>query len=511
MFVLIAVALVAVLYTRLSGGDEPAPGGSVAAGTASQQGSSDTRSDRQAEDVSAQEAPSPVRVGSARDQQVATVPDDGFEGLLGGSRSSDAQRAGAATDAQDSVSAGAVTDAGSPVTAQGGEPTDRDEEDEEDELVGEDRGTGAAAVATALPNSLTLAGGVVTLAYPAALALATSGQPLQVAATIPPCDAGFDYCFHLSEGSFAGTNFRAAGMSVTLRKDLTAQLSCLLAQPSGFQDLQPGLAVPALEGPTQDKSGSTGTDSATEARVAATIGPSTSRFGGLGEGAAGTYYNGEERRLFIDGACYEFTTRVVESQFGNYPEGAVVEFTAEQRAAVLSQFDEVLASATVTVGGEIEPVEWPREGGSDLAPFIRLEEPAAGEAVTSPLRLVGEAVGPWYFEGSFPVSVVAGDGSVLGQGFVSAQGEWMVDGLVPFVGEVEFEAPQAPDGSPDGSPDGQADGQADGSAAPDATATGLADPGTPVTVVLARDNPSGLPEHDAALHVKVLVAVEAGE
>ena len=144
MFVLIAVALVAVLYTRLSGGDEPAPGGSVAAGTASQQGSSDARSDRQAEDVSAQEAPSPVRVGSARDQQVATVPDDGFEGLLGGSRSSDAQRAGAATDAQDSVSAGAATDAGSPVTAQGGESTDRDEEDEP---VGEDRGTGAAAEA----------------------------------------------------------------------------------------------------------------------------------------------------------------------------------------------------------------------------------------------------------------------------------------------------------------------------------------------------------------------------
>lgn len=114
--------------------------------------------------------------------------------------------------------------------------------------------------------------------------------------------------------------------------------------------------------------------------------------------------------------------------------------------------------------------------------------------MTSPVRLSGEAVGPWYFEGSFPVSVVAQDGTVLGQGFVSAQAEWMVDGLVPFTGEVEFEAPAG--GSRD-----QASADEQGRAAS----------ALPVTLVLARDNPSDLPEHDAALHVMVGVAVGAGE
>lgn len=483
MFVLIAVAIVAVLYTRLSGGGEPASGEGVATGAASRQGPAYTPSDRVAEDAQAQEVPSSVRVGSARDQQVATVPDDGFAGLLEGSRPADAQPAGTATGARDAVPAGDAQQPGSPVNGQG---ADHEEEG--------GQGTEAATDAAAPPNALTVAGGVVTLTYPAELALATTGQPLPIASTIPPCDDGFDYCFYMPEGAFAGTNFRAAGMSVTLRKGLTSRLSCLLAQPDGYQDLQPGLVVPMRESVGQDVGGSAERDSTAETGGGAPAGPATSRFGGLGEGAAGTYYNGEERRLFVAGACYEFTTRVVESQFGNYPEGAVKEYTAEQRGATLARFDEVLANATVTVGDEVEPVEWPRAGTSDLAPFIRLDEPAAGDLMTSPVRLSGEAVGPWYFEGSFPVSVVAQDGTVLGQGFVSAQAEWMVDGLVPFTGEVEFEAPAG--GSRD-----QASADEQGQAAS----------ALPVTLVLARDNPSDLPEHDAALHVMVGVAVGAGE
>jgi hypothetical protein len=355
--------------------------------------------------------------------------------------------------------------------------------DEGDEPAEEDQGTEAATDAAALPNALTLAGGVVTLTYPTGLALATSGQPVRVASTIPPCDAGFDYCFYLPEDAFAGTNFRAAGMGVTLRKDLTARLSCLLAQPDGYQALQPGLVVPGLESAREAEGGSVERESTVDAT---STGPATSRFGGLGEGAAGTYYNGEERRLFVDGACYAFTTRVVESQFGNYPAGAVVEFTTEQREATLALLDDVLASTTVTLGEGVEPVVWPRAGTSDLAPFIRLDEPAAGELVTSPVRLSGEAVGPWYFEGSFPVSVVAQDGTVLGEGFVSAQAEWLVDGLVPFTGEVEFAVP--------------AGGSRDQVSAAE---QGAATSALPVTLVLARDNPSDLPEHDAALHVGV--------
>lgn len=174
MFVLIAVAIVAVLYTRLSGGGEPASGEGVATGAASRQGPADTPSDRVAEDAQAQEVPSSVRVGSARDQQVATVPDDGFAGLLEGSRPADAQPAGTATGARDAAPAGDAQQPGSPVNGQG---ADHEEEG--------GQGTEAATDAAAPPNALTVAGGVVTLTYPAELALATTGQPLPIASTIP--------------------------------------------------------------------------------------------------------------------------------------------------------------------------------------------------------------------------------------------------------------------------------------------------------------------------------------
>lgn len=300
-------------------------------------------------------------------------------------------------------------------------------------------------------TSLTLTGGVVTLQVPADLSLAVAGEPLLATSTIPPCDEGFDYCLYLPQGSYAGTNFRAAGTAIKLRADLTSQTSCLLAQPSGYQSLQPGLVVEP-EGP----------DAA-----------STARFAGLMDGAAGTYANGELRRLYVAGSCYEFTSRVVESQFGNYPTGTITEFTAADRQTVLGHLSDALERVSLKLPSGTRSVTWPASGTSDLAPFIRLATPRPGASVTSPLQLSGEAVGQWYFEGSFPVTVVAEDGTVIGQGSVSAQGDWMTTDLVPFEGEVAFEA---------------------------------GDRGGAATIVLARDNPSDLPQNDAALHVPVLLA-----
>lgn len=335
----------------------------------------------------------------------------------------------------------------------------------------------ATSEAPTLPNALTLAGGVVTLAYPAALALATGSEPVPPMATIPPCDEGYDYCFYLPPGAFEGTNFRAAGMAVARRPELSAQVSCLLAQPDGYSDLQPGLEVPQ------------GDD----------VLPSTARFGDLGEGAAGTYSHGEVRRLFAAGVCYEFTLRVVEAQLANFPAGTVSEFTEAQRQSVLDELADVLGSATVAQEGTVSAVEWPAEGSSDLGPFIRLDEPEPGALVTSPIRLTGQAVGAWYFEGSFPVSLLGEGGARLGVGVATAQGDWMVTGMVPFVGEVEFAAPAGSVGEAGAAANA---GQAGGTASA---------PTAPATLVLARDNPSDLPEHDAALHVGVVVAVEAGE
>ncbi len=293
--------------------------------------------------------------------------------------------------------------------------------------------------------TLSLSGGAVTLHYPAGMSLATAEDEVRASSTIPPCDDGFEYCLYVPQTSYENTNFRVAGMAIRPRPELGAPISCLLTQPPGFVGLQPGLAV------DQDGSGSL----------------STARFGDLTDGAAGTYATGEARRLWAGGACYDFTVRVVESQFGNYPAGSIEEFTDADRRAVLGEFLDVLDGLSVRLEGDARFVTWPAAGESNLAPFITLGTPTPGATVSSPLRFEGEAVGPWFFEGTFPVSVVAEDGTVLGRGFATAQGPWMVTDKVQFQGEVAFEAAGA----------------------------------TRATLVLERDDPSAVMEQVAALHV----------
>jgi len=108
--------------------------------------------------------------------------------------------------------------------------------------------------------------------------------------------------------------------------------------------------------------------------------------------------------------------------------------------------------------------------------LIRVEYPEPGEEITSPLTVRGEARGTWYFEASFPITVVDWDGRVIGQGYAQAEGEWMTEEFVPFEGAVEFTHPFTKD-------------------AQDFMRRG--------TVIFQKDNPSGLPEHDDAFEVPV--------
>jgi len=295
-------------------------------------------------------------------------------------------------------------------------------------------------------DGMTLAGGRVSLDLPPGLSLAVSRQQLLTDASPPPCREGFDYCLYLPEGTYAGTNLRSAGLAVTRREELRAPVSCLLAQPEGWSGLQPGIVYPD------------------EAQLASdTARPVvTSRFGDVGEGAAGSYTLGEVLRLFDGEECWELETRLALTRFENYPPGQVAEFTAADRADVEQLLWSVLDSATV-LG---TPVAWPTEGSSDLSAFVRVDVPAEA---TSPLTLSGEARGTWFFEGSFPVRLLAEDGTELAAGFVTARGEWMTEAFVPFEGQLEF----AVDGP------------------------------RPAVLVLERDNPSGLPEHDAAARYRL--------
>lgn len=101
--------------------------------------------------------------------------------------------------------------------------------------------------------------------------------------------------------------------------------------------------------------------------------------------------------------------------------------------------------------------------------LIRLQSPKPGSVVKSPLLVQGLARGYWFFEASFPVKVYDATGKLLGTGIAQAQSDWMTENFVPFQATVEFEMPSTKEG----------------------------------TLVLEKDNPSGLLEHADELRVPV--------
>ena len=105
----------------------------------------------------------------------------------------------------------------------------------------------------------------------------------------------------------------------------------------------------------------------------------------------------------------------------------------------------------------------------ELADLIVVSAPVAGASVASPLAVAGQARGTWYFEANFPVRLEDATGNVVGEGFATAEGEWMTEEFVPFTATIEF---------------------------------GEHEPGFG-QLVLSRANPSGLAENDQELRVPV--------
>jgi hypothetical protein len=101
---------------------------------------------------------------------------------------------------------------------------------------------------------------------------------------------------------------------------------------------------------------------------------------------------------------------------------------------------------------------------------IVLYSPLPNETVMSPLIVTGTARGTWYFEASFPVRLLDGNGTEIAITPAQAEGDWMTTDYVPFTALLEFAEPATPNG----------------------------------TLILQKDNPSGLPEHDASLEIPVM-------
>jgi len=102
---------------------------------------------------------------------------------------------------------------------------------------------------------------------------------------------------------------------------------------------------------------------------------------------------------------------------------------------------------------------------------IVVDSPKPGEAVGTTFSVIGKARGTWYFEASFPLRVLSAQGSLLKEMPVQADGEWMTTEFVPFSETVTL--PPGVKGA--------------------------------ATLVLHKDNPSGLPENDASVSIPIFI------
>jgi len=110
--------------------------------------------------------------------------------------------------------------------------------------------------------------------------------------------------------------------------------------------------------------------------------------------------------------------------------------------------------------------------GNELekADLIRIDNPRPNQEIQSPLAINGEARGYWFFEGDFPIELINSDGEIIVQGVATAKTEWMTEDFVQFETLLEFEKPENNRG----------------------------------TLILRKDNPSGLPENEDALEIPVV-------
>jgi len=120
------------------------------------------------------------------------------------------------------------------------------------------------------------------------------------------------------------------------------------------------------------------------------------------------------------------------------------------------------------IGPNCEFSACPADSASGNA-LVRVTSPLTDAVITSPLLVQGEARGDWYFEASFPIHLFDGNGLEIAVVPARAEGAWMTTEFVPFAATLTFDIP--------------------------ATAAG--------TLVLERDNPSGLPQNDAQVSIPV--------
>jgi hypothetical protein len=122
--------------------------------------------------------------------------------------------------------------------------------------------------------------------------------------------------------------------------------------------------------------------------------------------------------------------------------------------------------ATTTVATPTLP-----DGKTNLQ--FELFSPIQGATIASPLNLTGRARGTWFFEASFPIELRDNDGALIASAIAQSQSDWMTEDFVDWSTTMTWGATST-------------------------TATSG-------VLVFKKDNPSGMPEHDASVKIPVLL------
>lgn len=127
-----------------------------------------------------------------------------------------------------------------------------------------------------------------------------------------------------------------------------------------------------------------------------------------------------------------------------------------------------LPVATSTVA---EPTTHPGTPPEPLSAHVSMTSPQSGANVGHTFDIAGQAPGQWFFEAQFPIQVRDPQDNIVGRATGSAQGDWMTEKLVAFKAMMRID--DAYHG--------------------------------PATLILMKDNPSGLPENDDSVTIPIVV------
>jgi hypothetical protein len=103
--------------------------------------------------------------------------------------------------------------------------------------------------------------------------------------------------------------------------------------------------------------------------------------------------------------------------------------------------------------------------------LIVVDLPLPDTIIGKEFSVSGKARGNWYFEASFPIQIIDKDRKVLATGVAQAQSDWMTTDFVPFKADLKI------------------------------TNSYIG----PATLILKKDNPSGMPEKDASISFEINV------